>query len=248
MLRSDEGLAETELQVSSNSDADRGDGPQTPNPDATAAPLCRTCATWKAQRDGLCSACRLTALNVARASVVIPPTLIKELRLAYAGNSKAVSANLDRIAQRTGIPRRRLRSFAYHQGFRATGQRRQWTAEEIEYLGENLGSVSVRYMARKLGRSASAVKHKASELQRSARLTSGYNISNLCDVFGVSDERVKRWIGRGLLGKAHGGAGRGCETRITEENVIRFIKLYPSEYDLGRVEQAWYKALVFGRV
>jgi hypothetical protein len=65
-------------------------------------------------------------------------------------------------------------------------------------------------------------------------------------VFGVSGERVKRWLGRGLLGKAHCGVGH--EVRFTEENIARFIRLYPGEYDLSRVDQAWYKALVFGRV
>ena len=248
MLRSDEGLAGTgELQVSSsNSAADRGDDSHTPHSDSTAAALCRICAKRKAQCDGLCGGCRLTAISEARAGRQIPADVVAELRFAFTGNKAEVSANLDRLAARTGISRERLRKSAYRRGFRAIGQRRAWTAAEVAYLEDALGSLSVACIARNLGRSRCSIEHKASELKRSLRRTDGYNITNLCDVFGVSPCRVKRWLGRGLLGKAHGQAGR--EIRVTEENVLRFTRLHPGEYDLGRVDQVWFKALFFGRV
>jgi hypothetical protein len=77
-------------------------------------------------------------------------------------------------------------------------------------------------------------------------LSEGYNISDLCECFGLSHTRIESWVRRGLLGKAHGHGGHGGNIRLTESNVVRFIRRYPHEYDLGRVDEIWFKSVVFG--
>ena len=60
--------------------------------------------------------------------------------------------------------------------------------------------------------------------------------------------RIESWARRGLLGKPHGHGGHGGNIRFAEANVVRFIRRYPSEYNLGRVDETWFKAMVFGRL
>jgi hypothetical protein len=210
--------------------------------------LCASCHTKKANRDGLCPECRLAKFAAKRRKdSELTPRIIEELRLAYVGNVREVSSNLNRIARQTGIPKNRLKRYAQRQGLRCMAPHRPWTAEEIAYLEESLGAVSVNGIARHLKRSPGAVQCQAFKLNRSTRLSEGYNISNLAEVFGVHHLRVEIWARRGLLGKAHGHGGHGSAIRFTESNVVRFIREHASEYDLARVDQTWYKAMVFER-
>lgn len=176
----------------------------------------------------------------------LPPHVLEELRAAYVGGLREVSANLNRIAAQTGIPKKRLQYHARRHGWHCQTERRPWKPAELEYLQEKLGSVSLTQIARGLKRSVISIQVKAMRLKRSLRLTAGYNVSNLADVFGVHHTRVESWARRGLLGKQHGRTGHGGNIRFTEANVIRFIRSHACEYDLGRVDQTWFKSMVFG--
>jgi phage terminase Nu1 subunit (DNA packaging protein) len=91
------------------------------------------------------------------------------------------------------------------------------------------------------------VQVKAAKLGISIRLSEGYNISDLAEVFGLHRSRIESWARRGLLGKHTGHGGHGGNIRFAETNVVRFIRRHPSEYDLGRVDATWFKSMVFGR-
>jgi hypothetical protein len=55
---------------------------------------------------------------------------------------------------------------------------------------------------------------------------------------------VKIWIGRGWL--RYGGQGSALHsTRIPEPSVKRFLKEHPEEYRLARVDEAWFKGMLF---
>jgi hypothetical protein len=116
----------------------------------------------------------------------------------------------------------------------------------MEYLREKRGTVSVTQIARNLGRSIKSVRVKAEKLNLSIRVAEGYNVSDLSEVFGVHHGRIESWAKRGLLGKAHGHGGHGGNIRFTESRVVRFIRRHPHEYDLSRVDQTWFKAMMFG--
>jgi hypothetical protein len=213
------------------------------------AKICTSCPSPKPGRDGLCAACRLAKYRAQRVSgPPITPSVLQELRLAYVGTTREVSANLNRLAARTGISKQRLKYAAGKHGWRTHAEHRRWTTEEIAYLEENLGSVSVSHIARRLRRSFRSVQCAAGKLERSLRLTDGYNVSDLCEVFGLNHTRIEGWMRRGLLGKAHGHGGHGGNIRFSEANVVRFIRQHPGEYDLSRVDQTWFKAMVFARL
>ena len=67
----------------------------------------------------------------------------------------------------------------------------------------------------------------------------GYTMTDLQIVFGENARKVRRWMERGLLGKVHESSGK----RVTEANVIRFLRNHPAEYDLRRVDQLWFRAM-----
>ena len=54
----------------------------------------------------------------------------------------------------------------------------------------------------------------------------------------VRPDKLDQWVRDGLLKPASDG-------RLSEVAVARFIRKYPQEYDLARVDQAWFKAMVF---
>ena len=86
---------------------------------------------------------------------------------------------------------------------------------------------------------------KAAKLRLSIRLPEGYNVSDLAECFGLHRSRVENWARRGLLGKPHGHGGHGGNIRFAEKEIVQFIRQHPREYNLGRVDKAWFKAVVF---
>jgi hypothetical protein len=121
--------------------------------------------------------------------------------------------------------------------------RREWTPEEDEFLGDHMGILTARVIAAKLQRSMGSVRSRASHLALSGRLKEGYNISDLVAVLGACDGTVRGWMRRGLLGAIQERAG----LRATEDAVVRFLRRYPAEYDLRRVDQVWFKSMIFRR-
>jgi len=207
----------------------------------------RLCACGAAAgRDGFCGSCRLRKLTAARQRPPLPPNILEELRLAYIGNVRRTSENLNRLAARAGVPKQRLKDEAGKRGWRSQTERRPWSAAEVEFLEENLGKLSSTQIARKLGRGVASVQLRARKLQRSLRVTEGYNVSDLAEVFGVSHGRVESWARRGLLGRATGHGGHGGNLRFATQCVLRFVRKHASEYDLNRVDQEWFKAILFG--
>jgi hypothetical protein len=181
-----------------------------------------------------------------RRKYTFSPELTEQLRLAYASRSKpGISRTLDQLVRRTGWPRHVFKHEARRNGWIAPGQRRPWTDEEMSYLGEAIGVTSLARIARNLGRNLDAVRVKAERLHLSRKPQSGYNQSDLQTAFGVGPEKVRRWLDRGLFGKRH---RFGAQVRVSEPNVIRFLREHASEYDLRRVDQEWYKGILFGEL
>jgi len=175
------------------------------------------------------------------------PELNAVLIEAYQAPSKRVlSQRLSKLVLQTGWPRPAIRYQASLLGITTTDHRREWTAEEDDYLAERIGEVSASAIADHLKRSVPSVESRAERLQMSRRRSGGYCASDLQRCFGVSYSRADSWLRRGLLGKVHQFGGVNGN-RVTEENVMRFIRNYPREYDLRRVDQVWFVAMVFGR-
>jgi hypothetical protein len=121
--------------------------------------------------------------------------------------------------------------------------RREWTAEEDGFLADHIGILTARVIAARLKRSMGSVRDRASHLALSARVQEGYNISDLAGVLGVGAPTARGWMRRGLLGAVREREG----LRVSEDAVVRFLRRYPGEYDLRRVDQTWFKSMVFSR-
>jgi hypothetical protein len=121
--------------------------------------------------------------------------------------------------------------------------RREWTPREDEFLADRMGVWTVRAIAQALVRSMGSVRSRAAHLALSGRVKEGYNISDLVAVLGASDGTVRGWMRRGLLGAVQDRAG----LRATEDAVVRFLRRHPGEYDLRRVDQTWFKSMIFRR-
>jgi hypothetical protein len=203
---------------------------------------CTQCGSPSASlRDGLCGACRLRSFNHPR-KYVFTEDLLAELRFAYAGGRPHITRSLNKLVARTGWPRQAFTSQAMRMGLATSGRYRRWTAQEDEYLRENLGVLTIRTIAKSLGRSHEAVEGRGERLALSRRVAEGYNVSDLALVFGVHWTRAESWIRRGLLGKVHQRGG----LRVMERNVVRFLRTHPHEYDLRKVDQRWFKGMLFG--
>jgi hypothetical protein len=114
---------------------------------------------------------------------------------------------------------------------------KRWTAAELEILGELAGTRSKSAIARKLGRSYWSVKAQCSRLCVGSRITSGYSRADVEYLLGVGARSVREWIRLGWL--------RLQEDRITETSMTKFLRDHPEEYRLNRVDEMWFKGLMF---
>lgn len=79
----------------------------------------------------------------------------------------------------------------------------------------------------------------------SGSIDQGYCIEDLARCFGVGPRRVERWMDLGLFGRTRDFGGTGCR-RVGQRQVARFIRRHGREYDICRVDQVWFAAIVFG--
>ena len=107
----------------------------------------------------------------------------------------------------------------------------------MKLLGELAGTLTKSAIARKLGRSYWSVKAQCSRLSIQSRLTSGYSRIDIQYLLGVGGRSTARWIKRGWL--------KLQNDRITEASVIKFLREHPEEYRLSRVDETWFKGLLF---
>ncbi|MBA3915752.1 MAG: hypothetical protein H0X25_18245 [Acidobacteriales bacterium] len=109
----------------------------------------------------------------------------------------------------------------------------------METLRELAGCRSKSAIAKRLGRTVCSVKAKATSLQLCTRVRDGYSQQDLTELFGVSAQTIRRWTMRSWLTVTNG--------RVCDEAVIRFLKNHPDQYSLRRVNEEWFKGLIFPR-
>lgn len=199
---------------------------------------CLKCGTKKgAPKDQLCHACRMTGRPNPNKKFFWNSEWDARLRSAYTNsrNRKELSLNLDYLQKLSGFTRVAILARAAESGFSA--HKRRWTAEDLDLLREQLGKQSKSAIARKLRRSYWSVKAQVSKLGLSARLTEGYSERDLIEVLGVGSRTIQQWIARGWLVPRNG--------RVSEQAVARFLRAHPEQYNLRRVDEAWFKGLLF---
>jgi hypothetical protein len=199
--------------------------------------ICVGCGEKKACRDGLCNPCR----TKGRRKHIWTPALDDQLRQIYADNASnrmQLSKALRAFKLRSGFPRVTISSRAMQ--LRITvGTRHPWTREHDCLLQQMAGKRSLEFMANTLHRSIVSIHSRLVILKLSYRYTEGYSRIELRSVFGASQRAIERWINRGWIKFSR-------ETdRASEEQVRKFLHAHPEEYDLRRVDQAWFKGMIF---
>lgn len=195
---------------------------------------------WKSKA-GLCRTCHMRTLGRSRRQYVFTDELRAELRAAYCLRRPAQKRAIDELVRKTGWRRGAFTDEATRMGIARPWQK--WSAAEDQWLRERAGKVALGYMAKKLHRSERAIEQRLHVLKVSRlEQREGYTLSMLSVMFGVRIGKVNSWLDRGLMR----GKRVGCGTRVQDEDVARFIRKHPHEYDLRRVDQTWYKAMLFG--
>ena len=189
-------------------------------------------------KDGLCHRCRITGRPNPNKRFVWTTELDILLHRAYSGarNRCELSDNLTHLHRRTGFTRVVILSRAEALGL-SRGIRRRWTEPEIELLRENLGTLSKSRIAKRLGRTYSSVKAQVARMALSARVSSNYSQQDVGQLLGVGQKRVGHWIQNGWL--------RTLDGRVTETTLEKFLRHHPHEYQLSRVDEAWFKGMLF---
>lgn len=200
---------------------------------------CRECASERGcPKDQLCHSCRIRSIANRRKRHLWSPQLDQELRRVYrtARTRNALIEGITHLQRLTEFPRSVIVSRAA--GLGLTSRRGEpWAVHELAALCSKAGTRSVSDIARHLKRSYYSVKGQLCRLRLSARVIDGYSQDDLQNLLGVSSRRVRRWVNLKWL-TVQGG-------RISERDLIRFLQRHPNEYQLNRVEEAWFKGLMF---
>ena len=188
-------------------------------------------------KDRRCHACRIQTRPNPNKRFFWTAELDQELQLAYreSRSRRELTENLNRLQKRSGFTRIVVLARATQLGMSA--KRRRWSPEEIEVLNETAGTLSKAAIARKLKRSYWSVKAECTRLQISSRLCEGYSRRDVECLLGVGQRNIRKWIAMGWL--------RVQEGRVTEPSIIKFLREHPEEYRLSRVDEAWFKGLIF---
>jgi hypothetical protein len=185
--------------------------------------------------------CRRCMPPTARKKYFWTPDLNERLRRIYAEHAhsrEALGEGITALAKLMRCPRYIVSNRAGELRIR-TSRGKTWTKEEVEFLRKSAGVRSIEFMMKTLKRGQVALLSKLWELRLSWRVTEGYSRQDLTAVFCVSFYTVGKWIDRGWLRPLP------STDRIPEEQVLRFIKNHPEEYSLKRVDEAWFKGMIF---
>jgi hypothetical protein len=188
-------------------------------------------------KDQRCHACRIQTRPNPNKRFFWTPELDQELQLVYreARSRRELTENLSRFQKRSGFTRIVVLARATQLGMSA--KRRRWSPEEIKVLNETAGTLSKAAIARKLKRSYWSVKAECTRLQLSSRLSDGYSRRDVECLLGVGQRSIRKWIALGWL--------RVQQGRVTEPSIIKLLREHPEEYRLSRVDEAWFKGLLF---
>jgi hypothetical protein len=147
------------------------------------------------------------------------------------------------LTRMVGVPRWVVRKRAQELGV-ARAKELPWSAEEVAYLEQNFHRVSIQRLARRMGRTVTAVALKKKRLGL-RKTDEGYTARSLAEAFGVDDHKVTGWIERGLLRASMRGTERERDVYyVSDRAVLDFVRQNPLGFDLRKVDQLWFMDLV----
>jgi hypothetical protein len=201
---------------------------------------CLDCKLVRANpKDSLCRACRMRRTPKKYPFTAEMDDYIRKIYADNSVNKKDLSAAITAFADRHKMPRHQVTLRASRLGLAFNKNRRRWTAEEIDTLHTLAGTKGVNEIARRLHRAYTSVSAMMDSLRISRKVMEGYTCRDVSMVLGVSPRTVDKWILDGRL-KVDGETGR-----VTEMSLSRFIRNHPDKYSLKRVDETWFKGMIF---
>ncbi|MGV3518191.1 hypothetical protein [Luteitalea sp.] len=219
---------------------------------ATVVRVCRVC-TQRPVVGRFAHHCDVCLSRIRRRKPRYPftPERQQYLKTHYAPHEAGCVA---RIAAALNVPGWRVKRWAAELGLAViTPKSPDWTPTEVAFLEEHIGARTVGWIAKRLGRTATAVAVKSKRLAIDRReCRDWYTVTALALAMGVDSHVVTRWIRSGLLQAATVGQqredGRPAMFSITVPAIRRFLQQHPTAYRLAKVDQVWFLGLVFGKV
>lgn len=199
-----------------------------------------------------CRKCRTERRRQAKAKYLWRSEWDAYLRAHYHGGLSRRFHVLNRMVRETGVPRWYIKRQAARLGLTMHLDRRPWTAVEMDLLERLVGRISTATIAKRLHRPESSVVNKLKHVGISRRMREGYTIQDLEMCLGEDHRKIAGWIKNGWLRdrlqgtRRHDGNGNDIH-RIREKDVLAFLKSYPEEINLGKVDQTWFLDLVLLR-
>lgn len=117
---------------------------------------------------------------------------------------------------------------------------RSWTKEEIEYLEDNYGAISLNTIAKNLNRTPEAVAAKKDKLKLGSvfNATEYLTVPQLAEIVGVDKTTVADWIKNKYLNATKKVLHtKGKYWRIKTSDFWKFAKEYPKFIDYSKFEE-----------
>lgn len=117
--------------------------------------------------------------------------------------------------------------------------RREWTKEEEKILKECWGVVSLENLSKKLKRSIYSLKVKAIRMKLGAMRLNNTDVlllSDVCDILGVSLDRVYRWKKYGLKTIYKKVTSKKGYTYVAWDDLLTFLEEHQDLWDSNNVE------------
>jgi hypothetical protein len=152
----------------------------------------------------------------------------------------------------TGMPRWYIKRQAARLGLTMPMDRKPWTRAEMDLLDKLVGRVTSATIPKRLRRPESSVVNKLKRMGTSRRVRDGYTMRELELCLGEDHRKIMAWIKNGWLQDRLQGTrrndGNGNDIhRIREKDILTFIRNRPQEFNLEKVDQAWFLDLVLLR-
>lgn len=164
------------------------------------------------------------------------------LRARYDGKVRNRSTEIARLF---GWPAWVIKKRAGHLGLCYPIERKDWTAEETDFLLEHAGRRTSLWIARQLRRSETSVVLKFKRMKISRRVRDGYTLRTLEMCFGVDHHSIERWVREGKLSVRKRHTKRPLQIwKATDEQILKFIVENPTSFRLDKVDQVWFMDLI----
>lgn len=198
----------------------------------TPCKICTHVPAWPKSR--LCRSC---ITRIQRNGYTWTDEQDEIVRRAYtATTGKELRDNLDHAVRVLGRSRSCIGQRAKRLGC-IWLTKKPWRRDEIELLREHVNEWTINHFVKVMRRSHFSILGQIARLKMSHRFTEGYSQIELASLMGSSDRTMRKWVAQGLLCVRRG--------RISDLQVRAFLHSHPELYSLKRVDESWYKAMLF---